>query len=90
MYRFCSLILSLAIVMALCLNVSAQSDSISIIPTDAHLDRLDSIIKARQNHPQDFTHEDLDEMNVFGGTSQKDIIVSYVEGQIVEWSAEAL
>ena len=44
MYRFCSLILSLAIAMALYHNVSAQSDSISIIPTGAHLDRLDSII----------------------------------------------
>jgi len=45
--------------------------------------RLDSIIKAREEHPYDFTHEDLDIMNIFSGTYEKDIIVSYVEGQIV-------
>jgi len=45
--------------------------------------RLDSIIKAREEHPYDFTHEDLDIMDVFSGTYEKDIIVSYVEGQIV-------
>ena len=45
--------------------------------------RLDSIIKAREEHPYNFTHEDLDIMNVFSNTYEKDIIVSYVEGQIV-------
>jgi hypothetical protein len=44
---------------------------------------LDSIVSFRSKHPDDLTHEDLDAMNVFNGTSQKDIIVSYVEGQIV-------
>lgn len=45
--------------------------------------RLDSIVNFRSKHSGDLNHEDLDAMNVFGGTSQKDIIVSYVEGQIV-------
>ncbi len=45
--------------------------------------RLDSIIKAREEHPYDFTHEDLDIMDVFSSTYEKDIIVSYVEAQIV-------
>ncbi|MFC0875839.1 choice-of-anchor J domain-containing protein [Saccharicrinis sp. FJH2] len=45
--------------------------------------RLDSIIRFRSEHPEDLTHEALNDMNVFSRTAQKDIIVSYVEGQIV-------
>lgn len=45
--------------------------------------RLDSITKFRSTHTKDLTHEDLNVMDVFNSTSQKDIIVSYVEGQII-------
>ena len=45
--------------------------------------RVDSIRSFRSQHPDALTHEDLDAMDVFSKTSQKDIIVSYVEGQII-------
>ena len=43
----------------------------------------DSIRAYKNQHQKEYTHADLDEMNIFGGTSEKDMIVSYVEGQIV-------
>lgn len=42
----------------------------------------DSIISFRAKHPQDLTHEDLVGMQN-NNTSEKDIMVSYVEGQIL-------